>query len=947
VAHPLWEEWGRSATHVRRRFLAGEPVAHGARDIILRSWERSRALGVDPDRCEPPYDPDIDLEGRLVRATTPVLDRLAARLSGTQSSVHLADDRGKRLLRRVGEPSMIRLLDASNDAPGFCFAEHLMGTTGLGLALAERHPVRVLGGEHFAERCQVYACVTFPVRDPLSGNIEGYLDFAGALSDAGPGVEGLLSEAARAIEERLLEQVGERERALLRAYLRATRQGREPGVPVASPAGSGALLDGLRPYDRLVLRQRAAELIASGRRTTLDVPLPSGRTATLLCRPVADQAGTEGLAVEAVLSDGPPPVSAAGAAMAPVRPAPGPPAVVPGGTGEAPRATPAGAPGVIGAADATGAPGAAPRLLALGEPGIGRIAVAARRRLGLLSRAAARIGTTLDVGRTAGELAETAVPELADFVAVDLLEPVLRGEVPDGRGATLRRAALHGARADLPVYPVGGTVEFGPATPQARCMTAGRAVLEADLHAAPGWQGQDPARARRLLAQGTHSLLAVPLLARGTLLGVASFYRREQPEPFGDDDTALAEEFAARAALSLDNARRYTREHTIALTLQRSLLPGALPDLSAVEVAHRYLPAQAGTGGVGGDWFDVIPLSGARVALVLGDVVGHGLHAAVTMGRLRTAVRNFAALDLSPDELLARLDDLVIGLDQDRTADSDGTEAAGATCVYAVYDPVSRRCTVARAGHPLPAVVHPDGAVYFPEVPAGPPLGLGGLPFETCELLFPEGSRLVLYSDGLIEDRDRDVLHSLDRLSEALARPGQSAEETCEAVVRALPTPGASDDVTLLVARTRALDGRNTANWEVPAEPAAVPGVRAAVVRRLSEWGLDRAAFTTELVVSELLSNAIRHARGPIRVRLLHDRSLICEVSDGSSTSPHLRRAALTDEGGRGLFLIAQLVARWGTRYTDRGKVIWTEQPLDRPSAGIPLDVLPTALDAA
>ncbi|GAA0560462.1 SpoIIE family protein phosphatase [Streptomyces antimycoticus] len=568
-------------------------------------------------------------------------------------------------------------------------------------------------------------------------------------------------------------------------------------------------------------------------------------------------------------------------------------------------------------------------LLAVGEQGVSRLALAARQRLRLLNEAGARIGTTLDVARTAEELAEAFVPELADFATVDLWEPVLRGHASIDPKAELHRAALRGIHEDSLLSPAGSQIDLLPSMPQARCLASAQAVLEADLPTAHGWRAQDPEHAHRLLAQGIHSLITVPLCARNITLGVLSLYRCQHPEPYENDDVAVAEELVTRAALCVDNARCYTREHTIALTLQRSLLPRRFPEQSAVEVAYRYLPTHADVGGVGGDWFDVIPLSGTRVALVVGDVVGHGLHAAVSMGRLRTAVHNFAGLDLPPDELLANLDDLVVSLDQNEATTPDDVEVIGATCLYAIYDPTSQACTIARAGHLPPAVVHPDGTVYLPDLPTGSPLGLGGLPFESRDLHLPEGSQLVLYSDGLIEGRHRDIDRSLDHLSQALAHPNRLPEQTCQAVLDVLSTEHASDDVTLLVARTRALDPSHIASWDMPADPAAVSGIRAAALRKLSEWGLDEAAFTTELILSELLSNTIRHASAPIHVRLLHDRTLICEVSDGSSTAPHLRRAAVTDEDGRGLFLIAQLAARWGTRYTDRGKIIWAEQPLE------------------
>ncbi|MER6618078.1 SpoIIE family protein phosphatase [Streptomyces xantholiticus] len=550
----------------------------------------------------------------------------------------------------------------------------------------------------------------------------------------------------------------------------------------------------------------------------------------------------------------------------------------------------------------------------------------ARQRLKILYDAGTRIGTTLDVVRTAEELSRVAVPRFADFVTVELLNPVLHGDEPSGAPTEMRRAALTGIRADHPFQPVGDVIRFlAPATPMAEALAGGHAVLEADLTVADGWRAQDPEGADHALAYGVHSLLSAPLQARGVVLGMVNFWRSQRAERFGEDDLSFAEELAARAAVAIDNARRFTREHTMAETLQRSLLPHVLPSQGAVDIAYRYLPAQAR---VGGDWFDVIPLPGARVALVVGDVVGHGLHAAATMGRLRTAVHNFSTLDLPPDELLTRLDELVGRIDLDDPG-GGGDGITGATCLYAIYDPVPGLCTFATAGHLPPALVRPDGSVEFLEVPVSPPLGLGGFPFESAEVRLPEGSRLVLYTDGLVEHRDLDLDAGLEALRAVLGgHPDRTPEETCEAVFDAMLPASRRDDIALLVARTRLLDEDRIASWDVPQDPAAVAPVRSACSRQLDAWGLEEAAFTTELVLSELITNAIRYGNEPIRVRLLYERTLICEVSDGSSTSPHLRRAATTDEGGRGLFLVAQLAARWGTRYTPTGKVIWTEQSL-------------------
>ncbi|MFI8824705.1 SpoIIE family protein phosphatase [Streptomyces sp. NPDC053431] len=556
----------------------------------------------------------------------------------------------------------------------------------------------------------------------------------------------------------------------------------------------------------------------------------------------------------------------------------------------------------------------------------------ARERLKLLYDAGVRVGTTLDVVRTAQELTEVAVPRFADIAVVDLLDVVVRGEEPTRETRRqMRRMAISGMGEGLPLYSVGELITFLPTTPQMRALTRGRAVLEEDLGQAQEWQAQDRDRTRRLLEYGIHSLVTVPLQARGVVLGMAHFYRAGHSPAFEEEDPSFAEELAARVALAIDNARRFAREHATAVTLQRSLLPRGLPEQDALEVAWRYQPAEAA---VGGDWFDVIPLPGARVALVVGDVVGHGLHAAATMGRLRTAVQNFTALDLPPDELLAHLDDVVTRIDSEESTaegaeDRESEGVTGASCLYAVYDSVTGQCTVARAGHPGPAVVHPDGTIAYPDVPASPPLGVGGHPFEAARLSLPEGARLVLFSDGLVKDRDRDIETGLESLHRALEGTAErTPEETCQAVIDATLPARLSDDVALLVARTRLLPPSKVAEWDVPSDPAAVAPVRNEAGDRLREWGLEEIGFTTELILSELITNAVRYGAPPVKVRLLYDHTLTCEVFDGSNTSPRMRRARSTDEGGRGLFLVAQFAQRWGTRYTARGKVIWSEQLL-------------------
>ncbi|MEU0076072.1 SpoIIE family protein phosphatase [Streptomyces sp. NPDC006332] len=558
----------------------------------------------------------------------------------------------------------------------------------------------------------------------------------------------------------------------------------------------------------------------------------------------------------------------------------------------------------------------------------------AQERLQLVNEASVRVGTTLDVAQTAQELADVCVPALADFVSIDLLDPPEAGGEPFTDRLTapvsLRRAAHQSVNQGSPeaVAKPGQLDVYPTPSPQADAMVAGHTIVAStDTDDLADWLSWDKVRLERIQQYGIHSTMSVPIQARGQTLGVAVLTRFRRAGRFTPDDVLLAEEITARAAVCIDNARRYSRERETALALQRSLLPRSLPRTAAVEAASRYLPAARA--GVGGDWFDVIPLSGMRVAMVVGDVIGHGIQASATMGRLRTAVRTLADIDLAPDELLTHLDDLVARLSAEAGGNGNPGEV-GATCLYAVYDPVSRCCTLARAGHPAPVMLAPGGTPEEIDLPPGPPLGLGGLPFECAEVELPEGTVLSLYTDGLIETRERDVDASHALLCEALAADSGSLDETCDRVLhQLLPPGGALDDVALLLARTLGLPASQVATWDIPSDPALVSPVRKQVVDQLTRWGQSDAAFTAELVVSELVTNALRYGAHPVRLRLIHDaNTLICEVSDTNHTAPHLRRAKTWDEGGRGLLLVAQLTDRWGSRHTEEGKTIWAEIPL-------------------
>jgi len=428
-----------------------------------------------------------------------------------------------------------------------------------------------------------------------------------------------------------------------------------------------------------------------------------------------------------------------------------------------------------------------------------------------------------------------------------------------------------------------------------------------------------PELAEQSVRTGKRAWAFMPLVVSGRAVGlcVVSFGR---PRRLTGAERALLIALSGLIAQALERARLFDAEHAQAQALQRALLPQVLPSLPAVTAAARYLPAGPRMD-VGGDWYDVIPLSADRVALVIGDVMGHGLPEALIMGRLRTAVQTLSDLELPPDEILAHLNDIVNGLGEDSFA----------TCLYAIYDPVTRICAFAQAGHPPPAVVWPDGTVRFAQAATDPPLGVADPPFEAVELLVPEDGLLVLYTDGLIESADCDTDTGMCRLAELLRiHHGESLDQLCDSLTRALlpAEQQSTDDAALLVVRVHATAPDAIATWPLREDPQAAGAARQHVRDQLTAWHLDDLAMNTEMLASEMVANVIRHARGPVRLRLLRSRTLICEVFDGSLTTPRMRRASWTDEGGRGLQLIAALSDRWGTRYMTTGKCIWTEQAL-------------------
>lgn len=561
----------------------------------------------------------------------------------------------------------------------------------------------------------------------------------------------------------------------------------------------------------------------------------------------------------------------------------------------------------------------------------------ARARETALAAVRDAVGGSLDVATTCRSFIDALVPGFADLAVIEVVDEVLRGADPPVGPLppdTPLRCAGSGrcdsVRGEAPgrTSPVGGTRRLPPRTPYARAVTDLRPRL-VPLTADTPWLDPDPESVHALAETGAHSLIVVPLTLRGAVLGLVSLYRCGATEPFDEEDVSLAGTAATRAALAIDNARRYEREHVIASTVQRRLLPQAERHQAAVETAHVLLPGRDS-----GCWFDTIALSGARTALVVGGVAGEGLQSAIAMGQLRTVIQALASLDLEPEEVLARLKETADRLAHERAAlppsDSLHGEELRAGCVYGVYDPFTRTCTVARAGHPAPLIVGPDGQRITVDAPEGPGLFADDSAlFALATVTLEEGSLLAFCTAELLADE-----HAEERITRTLARPGRSLQQLGDDIVYALPDDTRSAGAALLLARTGTVSDHRVATWDLAQERTTPATARLLVRDRLQGWGLDEDTVdATELIVSELVTNAVRYGTPPLRLRLLLDTSLTCEVHDGSTASPHLRHARTVDEGGRGLFIVSRLAAHWGARHGPDGKVLWTEQ--DLPGGGV------------
>jgi hypothetical protein len=539
--------------------------------------------------------------------------------------------------------------------------------------------------------------------------------------------------------------------------------------------------------------------------------------------------------------------------------------------------------------------------------------------LAYLHAATVRIGGDLELTQVVTALCEAMVPRVADLAGAYLFEAVLTdGELPEALGAPPDAVLRLVATADDPRMSdhalAGKTVVSELTGPFASSVASGQLVMWPDA----GHAREDIGC---LLADEPGSLLAVPLRAGQHMLGFAVLMRATGRAGFDEIDVLTATLMVDQAALGVHKALLYQREARVADALQRSMLPKHPPRLPGVEIAYRYLPGNPAAQ-VGGDWFDAIPLPGSRVALVVGDVMGHGVHSAATMGQLRTAVRTLAALDPPPDQVLRHLDQLF-----EDTVGQYGEQYL-ATCVYCVYDPVARRCAIANAGHVPPVLVHADGRTELIPVPAGVPLGVGNVAFQTIEIPAPDGGLIALCTDGLVESREHDLTEGLTSLRESLTTAAASPDDLCENVLRALHTDEREDDVALLIARFDGIPSASVANWIMRPHAQAARHVRGLIATTLAGWGLDEQIDAASLLATELVTNAIRYTTRPITMRLLRTETLLCEVTDDDHHLPVLCEPGDDDEAGRGIYLVDRMSHRWGASHTAAGKAVWFELAL-------------------
>ncbi|MFF6979900.1 SpoIIE family protein phosphatase [Streptomyces sp. NPDC008343] len=562
-------------------------------------------------------------------------------------------------------------------------------------------------------------------------------------------------------------------------------------------------------------------------------------------------------------------------------------------------------------------------------------------RLRYLDAATRRIARGMNLDETLYELCRAAVPAFTDTAFVHPYAPLPVGDEAGAAPGVLRLRSADRVSPRAPDARGSGPPPADPhALPAAEVVTpAADGLLSKLLQDGRPVFGNTPgvtSAAAELLGATSapavppgRRLIVAPLHGRSHVLGSVVLIRGPGRPEFTDDDLIVASQLATHTALGLEKAMLYEREAAIADTLQRTMLPPSLPEPPGLRLASRYLPSSR-TAQVGGDWYDAIPLPGNRVALVIGDVMGHSMTSAAIMGQLRTSVQTLAGLDLPPDEVLHHLDEQAGRLGSEHTA----------TCLYAMYDPVQQRLLVSSAGHLPPVLLDPDGRAEVLQVPPGAPIGVGSGGFESVETHAPAGATLLLYTDGLVESRDSDVLTGVEALRIRLRAASSGSapptlEKLCDEALGALGAGDRDDDIALLAARFEGILPETVAYWYLAPRPQTAGQARRLTRRTLGHWGLESLVETTELMVSEVVANAVRFASRPITLRLLCTDVLRCEVGDDSPIVPRMRHARLSDEGGRGLFLVDQLAQSWGTTRVSTGKVVWFEQPLpDTPTDG-------------
>jgi serine phosphatase RsbU (regulator of sigma subunit) len=570
---------------------------------------------------------------------------------------------------------------------------------------------------------------------------------------------------------------------------------------------------------------------------------------------------------------------------------------------------------------------AALAILRIPQPQEERFLDPAVMRQAMLDGTFPRIGGELDIDQMAPDLVSIVVPHFCNSAGLLILESLVGEDEfpagpPDSSQLVRRLATAHddGSPGWEAAFPTGEVLRYPAGSPYTRCLDSQQPVsvtlsAEDATKLAASWQRTPVAE----LLSGA-SMLLLPLIAREAMLGFFVCVRQAAQRRFDLYDTEIGMEFASRTAIFMDNARRYSRERATALTLQRSLLPTGLSAPSSVEVKHRYLPGSKLE--VGGDWYESIALPGARVALVVGDVAGHGVRAAVTMGRLRTAIHTLARLELPPAETLQQLDELMTEL--------GAREPHFATCVYAIFDAVAGTCEIASAGHLPPLLIRPDDSNELLDITPAPPMGIGTGAIQSRTVDIADGSLLVLYTDGLVERRGEDIDVGLARLREMFG-PGSAAkplEDLCKVTLAGVYADHQRDDIAVLIARLRRIAKENHVSWTLPTELTSARRARMLIRRPLKRWGLAELIPSTELLVSELVTNAVRYAQGKIGLRLIREGGLVCEVLDDSAALPRLRHPGADDERGRGLQVVSQVAQRWGARRSQSGKVVWCEQPL-------------------